>query len=93
MTQYLAFEFLQGAKVDQLVNKFNNVVETPDQSKLIQISSDGPSVNQKFLIIIVEHHDEEDHLLLIDNRTCGLHAIQGSLKNWIIFSGWKIDGV
>ena len=56
-------------------------METPDQSKLIQISSDGPSVNQKFLIIIVEHHDEEDHLLLIDNRTCGLHAIQGSLKN------------
>ena len=93
MTQYLAFEFLQGAKVDQLVNKFNDVVETPDQSKLIQISSDGPSVNLKFLIIIVEHHDEGDHLLLIDNRTCGLHAIQGSLKNWIIFSGWKIDGV
>ena len=80
MTQYLAFEFLQGAKVDQLVSKFNNVVETPDQSKLIQIS-DGPSVNLKFLIIIVEHHDEGDHLLLIDNRTCGLHAIQGSLKN------------
>ena len=50
MTQYLASEFLLGAKVDQLVNKFNNVVETLDQSKLIQISSDDPSVNLKFLL-------------------------------------------
>ena len=35
VTQYLASEFLQGAKADQLVNKFNSVVETLDQSKLI----------------------------------------------------------
>ena len=81
MTQYLASEFLRGAKVDQLVNKFNNVVETLDQSKLIQISSDGPSVNLKFLTIIIEQHDEGDHLLLIDIGTCGLHAIHGSLKS------------
>ena len=50
MTHYLASESLQGVKVDQLVNKFNNAVETLDQSKLIQISSDGPSVNLKFLL-------------------------------------------
>ena len=39
---------LQGAKVKQLVNKFNNAVETLDQSKLIQISSEALSVNLKF---------------------------------------------
>ena len=32
----------------QLVNKFNDVVETLDQFKLLQISSDGPSLNLKF---------------------------------------------
>ena len=84
---------LQGAKVKQSVNKFNNAVETLDQSKLIQISSDGPSVNDlKFLSIINGQHDEGDHLPLIDIGTCGLHTIHESLKNWIISSGWKIDG-
>ena len=65
MTRYLTSEFLQDAKADQLVNKFNNAVETLDQSKLIQISSDGPSVNLKFLSIINEQYDEGDHLHLL----------------------------
>ena len=44
VTQYLTSEFLPGAKADQLVDEFNNAVETLDQSKLIQISLGGPSV-------------------------------------------------
>ena len=56
--RYLNSEFLQGAKADQLVDKFNNAVETLNQSKLTQISSDGPSVNLKFLSIV---NDEGDH--------------------------------
>ena len=91
MTWYLTSEFLQGAKADQLVNKFNSAVETLDQSKLIQIFSDGPSENLKFLSIIHEQRDKGDHLPLIDIGTCGLHAIHGSLKNGSISSGRKID--
>ena len=55
-------------------------MRTLDQSKLIQI-------------IINEHRDEGDHLPLIDTGTCGLHTIHGNLRNGIISSGWKIDGV
>ena len=44
MTRYLTSEFFQGAKSNQLVDKFNNAVETLDQSKLIEISSDGRSI-------------------------------------------------
>ena len=87
--RYLNSEFLQGAKADQLVDKFNNAVETLNQSKLTQISSDGPSVNLKFLSII---NDEGDHRPLIDIGTCDLCTIHGSLENGIISSGWKIDG-
>ena len=94
VTWYLTSEFLQGAKADQLVNKFNSAVETLDQSKLIQIFSDGPSGNLKSLSIIHEQRDKGDQLLiLIDIGTCGLHAIHGSLKNGSISSGWKIDVV
>ena len=94
VTWYLTSEFLQGAKADQLVNKFNSAVETLDQSKLIQIFSDGPSGNLKSLSIIHEQRDKGDQLLiLIDIGTCGLHAIHGNLKNGSISSGWKIDVV
>ena len=92
MTRYLNSEFLEGAKADQLVAKFNNAIEALDQSKLIQISLDGLSVNLKFLSIINEQR-EGDRPPLVDIGTCGLHTIQGSLKNGIIFSGWKIDDV
>ena len=50
-------------------------------------------MNLKFLSIINEERGEGHHLLLIDIGTCGLYTIQGSLKNGIISSGWKIDGV
>ena len=92
MTRYLNSEFLEGAKADQLVAKFNNAVEALDQSKLIQISLDGLSVNLKFLSIINEQR-EGDRPPLVNFGTCGLHTIQGSLENGIISSGWKIDDV
>ena len=52
VTRYLTSEFLQSAKADQLVDKFNSAVETLDQSKLIQISSDGPNMNSVMKKII-----------------------------------------
>ena len=57
---------MQGGKVSQLVNKFNNAVETPDQSKLVQISSDGPSVNLKFLNIM-NSMTKLNHLFRVEN--------------------------
>ena len=48
---YLTSEFLQGAKAEQLVEKYNGS-SMLDQSKLVQISSDGLNVNLKFLQII-----------------------------------------
>ena len=68
-------------------------METLDQSKLIQFSSDGPRVTLKFFSIINEQHDEGDHLLMIDIGNCSLHTIRESFKNWIISPGWKIDAV
>ena len=62
MTQYLTSEFLQVVKADQ----FNNAVEALDQSKLIQISLNGPNANLKFLSIINEQGLEGDHLPLSD---------------------------
>ena len=53
-TQYLNSEFLQGANDGQLIGKFDDVVATLGHSKLIQISSDGLSMNCKVSKIIVD---------------------------------------
>ena len=64
-----------------------------DQSKLVQISSDGPNVNLKFLQIIKDRREELDHLPLIDIGTCGLHTVHGSFKTGLVASGWLIEKI
>ena len=64
-----------------------------DQSKLVQISSDDPNVNLKFLQIIKDHREELDHLRLIDIGTCGLHTVHGSFKTGLVASGWLIEKI
>ena len=90
-TSYLISEFLQGANAEQLVGKFDDAVASFDQSKLIQISSDGPNVNLKVLKIISEQREEGNHLPLIDIGTCWLHTVHRSLQNGIVSSGWKVE--
>ena len=87
---YLTSEFLQGAKAEQLVEKYN-ASSMLDQSKLVQISSDGPNVNLKFLQIIKDRREELDHLPLIDIATCGLHTVRGSFNTGLVASGWLTE--
>ena len=39
---------MHGENIEQLVGKFGDAVATPDQSKLVQISSDGPNAECPF---------------------------------------------
>ena len=64
-----------------------------DQSKLVQISLDGPNVNLKFLQIIKDRQEELDHLPLTDIGTCGLHTVHGSFKTGLVASGWLIEKI
>lgn len=70
-------------------------MKTLDRSRLTRISSDSLSVNLDFFFesIESEQHDEGNHPRPIYIITCSLHTVHGSLKNRIISSGWKIDGV
>ena len=59
----------------------DNVLSKLDMAKLMQISSDGPAVNLKFLREMDEKRAELDAPPLVDISTCGLHTIHGSFKN------------
>ena len=79
-TRYWTSEFLGKASANDLSEKFCNGIAKLDQSKLIQISSDGPNVNLAFLKIIKEKRIEEELPHLITIGTCGLHTLHGSFK-------------
>ena len=80
MTRYLTSEFLQRAECENLLQKFDNNISKLDGTKLLQISSDGPNVNLKFLRLMDEKRSELDVPPLIDIGTRGLHTIHGSFK-------------
>ena len=59
-----------------------------DSGKLLQIGSDGPNVNLKFLKMYDEKHSFDKYPDILNIGTCGLHTIHGSLKNAIKASNW-----
>ena len=66
---------MQGANTDQLVRNFDDSLATLDQSKLIQVSADGPNRDLKVLKIIAYQREEGNHMPFIDIGTCGLHTV------------------
>ena len=51
-----------------------------DQSKILQVASDGPNVNLLFLNNLAESREEKELLPLFDNGRFGLHVIHNSMK-------------
>ena len=86
-TRYHNSEFLGGAKAEQILENFIEGSKKLDLSKMLQVSSDGPNVNLKFLELYGEKREMDDVPRLVDIGTCGLHTVHGSLKNGIKSSG------
>ena len=51
-----------------------------DQSKILQVASDGPNVNILFLKNLAESREEKELLPLLNIGRCGLHVIPNSFK-------------
>ena len=65
----------------QMISKKFSCQESKNLTKInLQISSDEPNVNLKFLILIAESGETEVLSPLLDIETCGLHAVHNSLK-------------
>ena len=56
---------------------------------MLQISSDGPNLNLRFLELYAEQRDLDELPSAVDLGTCGLYTIHGSLKNGVKCSGWN----
>ena len=86
-------EFLGGAKAEQILTCFEKGTQKFNLSKLIQISSDGPNLNLKFLRLFSEKRELDELPSLLDIGTCGLHTVHGSMKAGVKNSGWNIGKI
>ena len=84
-TRYVVSQFLGHARHTDLFNSFCSSMkdDVMCESKLLQISMDGPSVNLKFLQDIQADRKEKGLPQLINIGTCGLHSIHGDFKTGI----------
>ena len=83
ITRYMNSQFMGGAKAEQIFDPFLEGTKNLDRKSLLQISSDGPNVNLKFLDLYKNKRDLKELPRLSDIETYGLHTVHGSLKNGI----------
>ena len=72
--------FSKSSAVDVL-QKFKDASFELPQRKCIQISSNGPNVNLKFLSLVNEKHRNECLNELISTGLCGLQTVSRAFKN------------
>ena len=89
-SRYYSSEFLGKATALDIYSKFETCLKPLPEEKMIQVSSDGPNVNLKFLEILAEKRKDAEQTKLIDLGTCGLHTVHNAFKHGEEASGWKI---
>ena len=79
--RYFNSEFLGGAKAEAMLEAFQKATAKLDASKLLQVASDSPNVNLKFLEL---HRDKRQFM------DCTLH---GSQKTGVKAANWTVGNV
>ena len=80
-TRYVNSEFLGKSSAVDVLQKFEDASFELPKQRCIQISSDGPNVNLKFLDILNEKRINECLNELISIDTCGLHTVIRAFQN------------
>ena len=86
-------KFMGGAKAEKILQTFEKVINKLNPESFIQISSDAPNVNLRFLELFTEKRESEELPPLIQIGTCGLHTIHGSMKDGVKNSNLNIGKI
>ena len=76
-----------------LFEKIKESLTELDESRLIQLSMDGPSVNWNVLEKLDDYLTNIDLPGTIDIGSCNQHILHGAFQTAIQSSGWNIDKV
>ena len=89
-TRYYHSEFMGKASAKDVFDSFSACLSGISESKLLQVSSDGPNVNLSFLDLLEEDRNEKELSQLVHIGTCGLHTLHISMKHGEKASGWNL---
>lgn len=91
-SRYLTSTFLGHSTAKDLLESFTTCLSNLGLSldKVIQIETDGPNVNLKFLRDFADHVKEEFDSKLLDIGTCSLHIVHGVFKTAHKQTKWEI---
>ena len=78
-----------GAKAEKILQTFEKGINKLNPESFVQIFSDGPNVNLRFLELFAEKRESEELPSLIQIGTCGLHTIHGNIGK-ILKAAWKL---
>jgi hypothetical protein len=83
-TRYFNSEFLGHSTADDLLDKLMNSAKdiSPDLTKILQVSMDGPNVNWKLYDLLCEELRADDPSApgLINIGSCSLHTVHNAFK-------------
>ena len=92
-TRYVNSGFLGKSSAVDVLQKFEDASFELPKQKCIQISSDGPNVNLKFLDLLNEKRRDECLNELISIGTCGLRTVSRAFQNAENSKDWNIKKV
>jgi hypothetical protein len=92
-TRYFTSEFMGHATAEQLLSTFMECVGKLNLSKLVQLSMDGPNVNQKLFDMIQTDLKTNISLTLLDIGSCNLHVVHGAFRDGAHASGWDLEQI
>ena len=79
------------ATVPDVLENFEAAIEVSNKNKFIQVSSDGPNVNLKFLELLREKRKDDVLNELISMGTCSLLMVNRAFQNAKSSTIWKIE--
>ena len=79
-SRYLGSSFLGHAKSDNILEHVEKLTSDIDNTKVYQISMDGPNVNHKFYKELVKIRKSQMFHKMRDIGSCTLHIVSGSFK-------------
>ena len=91
--RYWDSTFLGHSAANDLLQHFNDSVESINPSKIIHVSIDGPAVNHKFYKGLEDHREREELPKMINIGSCNLHIVHGAFKSGFESTDWEMKKV
>ena len=89
-TRYDHSKFMGKASAKDIFESFSACLSGISESKLLQVSSDGPNVNLSFLELFQEDRNEKELNQFVHIGTCGLLTLRNSMKHGEKASDWNV---